>query len=170
MQTFLPLATTNFSEIAKVLDNKRLNKQALEGWQIFMVLTELDPDGNDRTPKGWVNHPAVRMWRGHELILASYVQSMTNEWIRRGFKTTIQKKLFDSLTSAMLKQKVKSYDLYSNLHDLMPKWMLDEKLFEEIASSHRSALLVKDYNWYSQFNWPEQTGTAITEYEYVWPV
>ena len=64
MQTFVPLTST-VDDIAKVLDNKRLNKQALEGWQILMTLLELDPQGNHRVPKGWYNHPAVKMWRGH---------------------------------------------------------------------------------------------------------
>ena len=86
MQTFVPLATTDFIQIAKTLDNKRLNKQALEGWQILMTLLELDPLGNDRIPKGWANHPAVKMWRGSETLLMNYVVAMGVEWVSRGYK------------------------------------------------------------------------------------
>lgn len=59
MQTFLP-HTDSFEHIAQELDNKRLNKQVLEAWQLMLVLTSLDPRGEHRDPKGWRNHPADR--------------------------------------------------------------------------------------------------------------
>jgi hypothetical protein len=89
MQTFITHADTNFSLTAQELDNKRLNKQALEAWQIMMTNLKLDPEGNHREPKGWYNHPAVKLWRGHESVLFEYICAMTMEWVRRGFKTTI---------------------------------------------------------------------------------
>jgi hypothetical protein len=52
----------------------------------------------------------------------------------------------------------------------LPSWVTDQELYEKIASTHRQALLVKDYAWYSQFDWPEDTGVAPTEYDYIWPV
>lgn len=163
MQTFIPLATTDYSEIAKTLDNKRLNKQALEGWQILMTLLELDPQGDHRKPRGWVNHPAVRMWRGSELELAHYVGDMVKEWRRRGYKSTIDVKASETI-------RVAHENLLINEEPHKPDWMLDQRQLEAMASTHRKALLVKDYAWYSQFNWPEDTGTAPTEYEYIWPV
>lgn len=162
MQTFLPLATTNFGEIAKTLDNKRLNKQALEGWQILMVLLSLDPEGNHREPKGWVNHPAVKMWRGHESALLTYINAMVMEWEMRGFKSTIGTKAVATYNRAAELGRVGPYTF--------PEWIVDENLFEQIASTHRQALLVKDYDWYSQFNWQEDTGIKPTEYEYMWPI
>jgi hypothetical protein len=161
MQTFLPLATSDFSEIAKTLDNKRLNKQALEAWQILMVLTQLDPQGNERVPKGWVGHPAVKMWQGSGFILYKYILAMTNEWISRGYKSTIPEKATNTITTAI----ANGYVLYE-----IPKWMEDMTMFEEIAATHRQALLVKDYDWYSQFNWEEDNGQPPTEYQYIWPV
>lgn len=161
MQTFLPFANTNFAESAKVLDNKRLNKQALEGWQILMTLWELDPTGEHRTPKGWVNHPAVKMWRGHEFLLYQYVLAMTNEWIDRGFKTTIGVKASATLISAY------EHGLFDYVQQ-KPSWMSDKATFEALASSHRKALLAKDYEWYSQFGWAEDTGVHVPDYEYVW--
>jgi hypothetical protein len=162
MQTFVPL-TTSFEDIAKVLDNKRLNKQALEGWQILMTLLELDPQGEHRVPKGWANHPAVRMWRGHEVALHRYIQAMVDEWKRRGFKSTIGDKAKATL--------MRAYDL-----DLIqspatnPDWVSNYSYFGEIAASHRLALLSKDYEWYSQFQWPEDTGKRPETYDYIWPV
>lgn len=73
MQSFL-VSTGSFDETAQVLDNKRLNKQTLEAWQCLMTMTELDPQGNHRTPKGWSNHPVVKMWRGYETALLSYIE------------------------------------------------------------------------------------------------
>lgn len=161
MQTFLPMPTTDFNAVARVLDNKRLNKQALEGWQIMMTLLELDPNGYPRTPKGWVNHPAVKMWRDHEALLFSYVMAMTEEWKRRGFNTTIGDKATATLTQAWQTGTL-------GMVGTIPDWMQDHDKYEQIASSHRRALLAKDYEWYSQFGWPEDTGTAPESYEYVW--
>lgn len=163
MQTFYPVDTANFRDIARVLDNKRLNKQALEGWQIMMTLLELDPQGNHRPAKGWKNHPAVKMWRGHEYALNMYVQQMVHEWLRRGFKSTIGEKADTTMRIAMQKGLIDTSKRWE------PDFMHDGDLRAAVASSHRVALLSKDYDWYSQFNWPEDTGARPETYEYVWP-
>jgi hypothetical protein len=62
VQTFLPLP--DFAESAAVLDRQRLGKQRVEVLQLLGALTGQRP--------GWVNHPAARMWRGHERALARY--------------------------------------------------------------------------------------------------
>jgi hypothetical protein len=182
MQTFLPISTQNnplppvlnivheetrtrvvewSQKTALHLDNKRLFKQALESWQILMNLTELDPQGNYRKPAGWSNHPAVKMWRGSELLLFYYIQAMITEWKARGFKTTLEVKVLSTVIKAKEVGK---------LGMATPAWMRDQKLFEEIVSSHRQALLVKHYEHYNQFNWPEDNGAAPTSYNYVWPI
>ena len=179
MQTFLPISITVNSEkpvvgtpdmdslvkwaadIARQLDNKRLFKQALEGWQILMNLTELDPQGNHREPAGWSNHPAVKMWRGSELILYFYIQAMISEWISRGFKTTLAVKVLSTVIKARENNM---------LGTAVPSWMRDQELFDAIASSHRLALLTKHYEHYNQFNWEEDRGKAPESYNYVWPI
>ena len=158
MQTFVP--SQDNATNARLLDNKRLNKQALEAWQILMTLTKLDPMGNHREPKGWVNHPAVKMWRGHELALATYAMEMVTEWKSRGFNSTLGDKISDTVSIA---SNMKRIDVYTVVN---PQWMGNE----DIHSSHRKALLVKDYEWYSQFGWAEDPGYPPTEYEYIWPV
>jgi hypothetical protein len=160
MQTFI--TSGDWFKIATVLDNKRLNKQALEGWQIMLNLLELDPHGNDRKPRGWTNHPAVKMWRGSEAVLHAYVQNMVYEWKRRGFNSTIGDK---ALATARRATKLGRMDM---MHIKLPVWWQDRELFEKIASSHRTALLSKNYDWYSQFGWAEDTGVAPAAYEYVW--
>jgi len=162
MQTFIPV-TTSFEAMAKVLDNKRLNKQALEGWQVLMVLFEIDPDGNHRPAKGWRNHPAVHMWRGHEAALNQYIQAMVDEWKARGFKSTIGDKAQQTMQHAL------DAGIITSQRPSLPVWVTDMELYELVASSHRVALLNKEYSWYSQFGWPEDTGTRPELYSYVWP-
>lgn len=162
MQTFL--TSNSFVATAKILDRQRLNKQALEGWQILMNLLELDPQGNRRMPKGWSNHPAVKMWRGFENALYQYVQQMVIEWKSRGYNSTIGDKAQETMLRA---QELGLVDLTVLK---FPDWMKDANTYSEITSSHRQALLAKNYEWYSQFGWPEDSGTPITEYEYYWPI
>lgn len=162
MQTFVPLFGS--ADTAQVLDRARLNKQALEGWQILMNLVQLDPQGNHRVSKGWSNHPAVKMWRGHEGALTIYIVKMVMEWEKRGYKSTIAKKAITTYIQA-----IKLGRITKDSHRL-PEWMRDKDLFDKISSSHRKALLVKDYEWYSQFGWPEDIGSKPETYEYVWPV
>ena len=159
MQTFLPFE--DFTEVAQVLDNKRLNKQALEAWQIMMTNLQLDPQGNHRVPKGWYNHPATKMWRGYETTLYTYIEAMVTEWKRRGYKSTILDKASATLKVAFDKGLITHITA-------VPEWMEDSMFFERIAESHRKALLVKDYEWYSQFDWAEDAGYPESEYEYVW--
>jgi hypothetical protein len=162
MQTFVPL-TSSFEDIARTLDRARLNKQALEGWQILMTLLELDPKGDHRTPRGWVNHPATKAWRGHEAALYRYIQAMVDEWVSRGYKSTIGDKAKATL--------VRGYELGLVSEPARnPTWISNREQFEKIASTHRVALLNKDYEWYSQFRWPEDSGVRPESYEYVWPV
>lgn len=163
MQTFVPIASS-FEASAEVLDNKRLNKQALEGWQILMTLLELDPMGNHRVPKGWVNHPAVKMWRGHEVSLHLYIQAMVAEWKSRGFNSTIGDKAEQTMLHAIRLDKL------SPTATSTPEWISDYEYFKQVASTHRQALLVKDYSWYHQFGWPEDKNVIPTEYDYLWPV
>ena len=55
MQTFLPVPS--FTETAQVLDKQRLNKQALEAWQIMMTNLKLDP-GQSSGAEGLVQPPS----------------------------------------------------------------------------------------------------------------
>lgn len=161
MQTFLT-SSTSFKDTAKTLDNKRLNKQALEAWQIMMTNLQLDPQGNFRQPKGWYNHPATKMWRGYETALYQYIQQMVVEWKSRGFNSTIGDKAKATILRAEELGLVDTSDIK------FPSWMENSKQYAQIASSHRTALLNKNYEWYSQFNWDEDGGVQPEDYEYVW--
>lgn len=120
MQTFLPYA--NFQKSAEILDNKRLGKQRVEAWQIFNALSG--------KTAGWVNHPATKMWQGHELTLCYYGITICVEWEYRGFKDT----LLERFTEAA-----------NQLPDTGNPWWLG---FEPLHISHQSNLMRKDPNHY----------------------
>jgi hypothetical protein len=88
---------------------------------------------------------------------------MVAEWKNRGYKSTIGDKAEATLARAI--ELGISSDNYRD-----PSWLSDSSKFSEIASSHRLALLTKNYEWYSQFGWPEDAGKQPDGYEYVWPV
>lgn len=140
MQTFLPYS--DFYESAKVLDRQRLGKQRVETMQIMQTLV-----GKSKG-KGWINHPAVKMWRGHETYLMYYQIAVCAEWKKRGYKDTCLDKTFDA------------YEFVKET-PTTPEWLGDEK----IHASHRSNLLRKNPDHYSKFNWSEPDNM-----EYVWPV
>ena len=75
MQTFLPYA--DFKASAKCLDYRRLGKQRVEAMQIHKIVS------GERTTGGWINHPAVVMWRGFSSLLAYYHNEMVAEWVSR---------------------------------------------------------------------------------------
>ena len=90
----------------------------------------------------WFNHPAVLMWNGYIDALKLYMNKCIREWIHRGYKNT--------MTLADVSTQIQ-----------MPPWFGNN----DFHASHRSNLLRKDIQWYSQFGWTEPTGLA-----YVWPV
>lgn len=132
MQTFLP--DPDFFVSASILDYRRLGKQRVEARQIYNALTGKS--------KGWINHPATKMWRGHENALAFYHNAMIFEWKKRGYNNGM----------GLLSFKP---------HVVFPPWLGDPKFH----ASHRSNLLRKDYEFYKKFNWQEPD-----DLPYVWPV
>jgi phage I-like protein len=133
MQTFLPSKTFNTS--AEMLDSKRLNKQILEGYQILKVLSSDDPKA------AWRNHPAVKMWRGSEHFLYTYVLAMVAEADKRGIKTD---KNMENLT--VLRNANKEAWGTSS-----PFWYHDEGIMRKINTTHRANLYIKDSEFYQPF-------------------
>jgi len=121
MQTFLPYA--DFVESARVLDRQRLGKQRVEAKQILRAL-----QGHTT---GWRNHPATKMWAGHERALCAYGMNMCIEWRDRGYK--------DSLLDYFIEE-------FKNIPQpfTLPKWWGNI----EFHRSHQSNLLRKDPDYY----------------------
>ena len=134
MQTFLPYKS--FDESFKSLDYRRLGKQRVEAYQILNVLL-----GRTKT-KGWVNHPATKMWKGYENALKQYLNECIDHWISRGYNNNMKKEVIEG-------------DI------VYPHWLGDDAFH----SAHRSNLLRKDKEFYSQFLWTESD-----DMEYYWPV
>lgn len=135
MQTFLPYES--FQASAMSLDRQRLGKQRVENLQIMKALVGLT--------KGWSNHPAVRMWRGHEDWLLEYQRAICEEWTSRGYKDTCLDK-----TAAITPPGHSDY----------PRWLGRP----DFHKSHRLNLMRKDPSWYI---FPDREDPATAEY--VWP-
>jgi hypothetical protein len=139
MQTFLPYP--DFDKSASCLDRQRLGKQRVETKQILLALLGQS--------KGWVNHPATKMWRGHEIALAVYGIAMCEEWKRRGYKDNLQSFFEDFLKAEGGKRSHRP-----------PSWLGRA----DVHASHRSNLMRKDPEFYVFGGWTE-TG----DLPYVWP-
>lgn len=145
MQTFL--VSPNPVETAQILDRMRLGKQRVEAVQIANTLLGFSKK------KGWANHPAVLMWKGHEYFLVNkYLYAMMFEWQKRGYK------------NEKCQQHYKKFNDFFNRRskhfaESKPNWFCNE-FFE----SHKSNLIRKNKEHYSQF-WPEVPDNL----EYWWP-
>jgi len=116
----------NLTKTAEVLDYRRLGKQRIETLQILHTLTGVS--------HGWRNHPAVKMWEGHEVVLADYGIAMCEEWIARGYKDTTLPRLREIRDN--LENQVRE----------LPSWWGEEALH----LSHQSNLIRKDPIFYGQ--------------------
>lgn len=139
MQTFLTHHNNElehaFKQTARDLDRARLGKQRVEAYQILRAL--------QGESKGWVNHPATKMWRGHETLLELYHDIMIDEWIRRGYNNTMRKRHAGNVD-----------------WPTAPAWFTPE-----LVLSHQSNLVRKMPEHYQPL-WPEVTG----DLPYIWPV
>lgn len=145
MQTFLPYK--HFRKAAAVLDNKRLGKQRVETKQILLALGVAVGPHAPAPLSRWRNHPAVKMWRGHEQLLAYYGLDVCVEWRSRCFRDTLAEQ-FSAVISALDGPFVR------------PDWLDDERLL----ASHRSNLLRKDPVFYGKYGWTEPP-----DLPYFWP-
>ena len=153
MQTFLP--EPNFQSCAAVLDSKRLVKQLLEGRQIMAALAG--------TTKGWVNHPATRMWKGYEHVFLLYLSHMRNEMDRRGYKTQNN---WDEIC------RIYDQHFSDNEKYVEPPWMKNRMgEFGRVINTHRRALYLKDpihYDSYKEYCWAFNL-VCCKSCNYYWP-
>lgn len=133
MMTFV--TSSNPIECAKVLDYRRLGKQRVEAYQILRTLRNHS--------HGWKNHPAVRMWEGHENALAVYMNAMIDEWILRGYKNTMKKE-----------------EISETSPPKFPWWFY----WKPLHDSHKAALNRKMSSWYN-FDVDE----CFMTHGYIWP-
>ena len=139
MQTFLPYP--DFKQSAACLDYRRLGKQRVEGAQILKAILG-EKSFNGKPYKGWLNHPATLMWKPYPDALKLYINTMIEEWVRRGYKNTML-----------------LYKIDNNIQ--MPNWLGHENFH----ASHRSNLKRKDELYYQKYGWNESSDLS-----YVWPI
>ena len=130
VNTFVPFA--DIHKCAQALDYRRLGKERVEAYQLWRALNGLT--------KGWVNHPATLMWKGHTCFLAMYCNAMIDEWIARGYKNNMEKLPHCGKPS--------------------PPWWWG---WEPVHKSHQAALNRKKPDYY-HFDVGE-----YAEWGYVWP-
>lgn len=128
MQTFLTSGV--FSLNARNIDSKRLNKQLLEGRQILSALF---------TGKGWIHHPATKMWAGGEEFLYTYLGAIRHELDNRGIKT--------DKNWAAIEELRNTYEFGTSA----PSWF-NEYEFNKIRITHRGRLYEKDPSAYWMFS------------------
>ena len=130
VNTFVPFA--DIQACAKALDRLRLGKQRCEAYQIWRALMGLT--------KGWVNHPAALMWKGHTCFLAKYMNTMIDEWVARGYQNNMSR--------------------LPHCANPRPPWWWG---WDPIHKSHQASLNRKkpDYYHFDVGSW--------ADYGYVWP-
>lgn len=127
MQVFLPYAKPN--KTVKCLDNKRLNKQILECFQIMSAITNINIGW--KIPKYVYNHPCTLLWKNNISYLKVYTYSLLNEfWLRRKKNHACMKLLnnFDGIYG---------YDLHH--------------VNVEFCKKHQEILLNKNYEHYKKY-------------------
>lgn len=151
MQTFVAFA--DFDHSASVLDNKRLNKQLLEGRQIYQIIAE------NRTKGGWVNHPAVKMWRNYDNALFDYLLAIKIECNTRGIETT---KNWEAITT------MHKNNWNRGSGTVLPPWWNDDR----VHLSHRQNLYKKDPEYYAFFIEDSRLSavSCCEKCNYFWPV
>lgn len=147
MQTFVPFE--DFVASASVLDSKRLNKQLLEGRQIYGILSSGKRSG------AWVNHPAVKMWRCYDNGLYAYLGAIKDECVSRGIQT---EKNWTAI------EEMHEWNWNRGSNTVMPPWWGDNRVHE----SHRNNLYVKDSIYYAQFVDAQRT-VCCDRCNYFWP-
>jgi hypothetical protein len=155
MQVFM--SEYSFNDAAEVLDTKRLVKQLLEGRQIMTVLAG-EQNGN-----GWKNHPAVKMFEGHESYLYFYLGAIVREMQARGYKW---EKNWEVIHDTWERN-------FASDPAIRPRWADSMDLRKRIVTTHRGRLWEKDPIHYAQY---ENEGKTFMNYvccpgkcTYYWP-
>ena len=152
MITFLP--TTDFDEVARCLDDKRLGAQRYEAWSILKWLRNPDEYPN------FVKAGYCVMWVGYEDALVRYTNAMLNEWAARGKNNNLLRPYDKERKLDEPKRTIRT----ATSQVEMPPWLGTEQLH----SYHRHALVSKFPEHYQKFGWSED-GKAYNG-SYLWPV
>ena len=136
--------TGSLEYICETLDKKRLNKQKVEANQILKASLGLT--------KGWINHPAVLMWKGYPNALKYYFNEITKACINRGFKNNMP--LYDFSQQQI--NNVEYQTIQDYLENGIPIQASSNKIifpwwfqWEPLIYSHQASLLRKFPEYYN---------------------
>ena len=162
--------TGSLEYICDTLDMKRLNKQKVEANQILKASLGLT--------KGWVNHPAVLMWKGYSNALKYYFNKITNACIRRGFKNNMPlyeftEEQLNNIEYQTIQDYLQNGIPVLNDHDkiIFPWWFQ----WKPLIYSHQASLLRKFPEYYSSIFYNDDYEYDIIELQeyvsigYLWP-
>lgn len=153
---------TSLESTCNLLDRKRLNKQKIEAKEIL--------EAGLRTEGGWVNHPAVHMWRGYSNGLKYYFNCIVEACIRRGFNNTLELYEFtQQQIDGIEYQSVNDY-LENGIPEasnkiIMPWWFT----WMPLLYSHRCSLLRKDPEYYGKI-FSSDCMSDYVDKGYIWPM
>lgn len=157
--------TGSLEYICETLDRKRLNKQKVEANQILKASLGLT--------KGWVNHPAVLMWKGYSNALKYYFNKITEACIHRGFKNNMPLYEFtEEQLNNIEYQTIQDYlqngiPVLNDLDKIIFPWWFQWK---PLIYSHQASLLRKFPEYYTFIF--DQDSIELEEYlttGYLWP-
>jgi hypothetical protein len=146
MQTFVPEGQ-DISLGFKHLDYRRLGKQRVEAWQILNSIRGIDNYGNALMTRGWISHPATKMWSEYPRALAYYGILCCEEWLNRGYRDSLLERFGDV------------YEMLKFEDPSMPPFL------DDIMESHRSNLIRKYPEYYIPI-WPNTPNNL----PYIWPI
>lgn len=156
MQTFLPYV--DFNKTMDCLDKRRCWKQVLEARQILATLgVKLTKASGGPVKPSHVNHPIHKMWEGYEEVLMHYhdVALMFSK-IKWSVNTNIKSLTYISVHS----KDSDNLAMWKPLYQHSMPWFMGYKPFHD---AHKSNLLRKNPEWYSQFNW-----NVPNDLPYIW--
>lgn len=104
----------------------------MEGRQILSALAG--------ETKGWRNHPATRMFAGHETTLFRYLFSIADAMAMRGYK---YENNWQVITHTFQTK-------FGWTRVVEPDWMLDDR-FNKVITTHRANLYLKAPHLYPQY-------------------
>jgi hypothetical protein len=136
--------TGSLEYICETLDKKRLNKQKVEANQILKASLGLT--------KGWINHPAVLMWKGYSNALKYYFNEITKACVRRGFKNNMPSYEFtEEQLNNVEYQSVQDYlqngiPIEASQNKIIFPWWFQWK---PLIYSHQASLLRKFPDYYT---------------------
>ena len=138
------------------LDNKRLNKQILETYQILNILSGQSQSG------AWRNHPAVLMWVGAEAELWRYGQIAMSLAEMRGIKTDKNKSNFKALSKIAA----------TFWEDNDPIWRKTPSILKRVTTTHKANLYRKDPIYYASYAnsvYDKHNKPCCESCQYFWP-